>query len=308
MEMTSFIFITLLFFYIVYVFFLDEDKDLLERRLMRFSQPKADFKPETESNKIDIRQAFAELLKPLIAGSLKKGKQKTLKQLLLEAGYPSEDEEVFKFMAYKIFFAVFGLILGLLIAVFSKLSIDVVLMLCLITPFTCYVMPDFRLKRIIKNRSDEITYNLPDALDLLTVCVEAGLGLDAALTKVSQEQTRTSPILAKELGRVSKDIQAGIFRQDAFRNLVNRNNVPDLKTFVALLIQTDKLGTSIGQSLRTYSDTIRTKRRQRVETLAQQASVKMVIPLILFILPVIMLVLLGPAFMNLIKGIKGAAF
>jgi len=308
MEMLSFIIIVILLFYLLYVFFLNDDNDLLERRLMKFSQPKEDFKHEDESKKIDIRQAFAELLKPLIAGSLKKGKQKTLKQLLLEAGLPSEDEEVFKFIAYKIFFAVFGLIMGFIIAISIKLSMEIRFIICLITPITCYIMPDVRLKRVIKNRADEITYNLPDALDLLTVCVEAGLGLDAALTKVAQEQTRSAPILAKELGRVSKDIQAGIFRQEAFRNLVNRNNVPDLKTFVALLIQTDKLGTSIGQSLRTYSDTIRTKRRQRVETLAQQASVKMVIPLILFILPVIMLVLLGPAFMNLVKGIKGATF
>jgi len=307
MEMLSFFLITILFFYILYLLFLDNDNDLLARRLMRFSQPKEDFKHEYESKKVDIKQAFTELLKPLIVGSLKKGKQKTLKQLLLEAGYPSEDEEVFKFIAYKIFFAVFGLIFGFIISVSCKLSVDLLLLMCLITPMTFYIMPDFRLKRIIKNRSDEITFNLPDALDLLTVCVEAGLGLDAALTKVSHEQMRTSPILAKELGRVSKDIQSGVFRHEAFRNLVNRNNVPDLKTFVALLIQTDKLGTSIGQSLRTYSDTIRIKRRQRVETLAQQASVKMVIPLILFILPVIMLVLLGPAFINLIKGIKGAA-
>lgn len=307
MEILSFILITVSFFYVIYILFLDDENDLLERRLMRFSQEKDDLTKQDEPSN-DIRQAIIELLKPLISGILKKGRKKTLKQLLLEAGYPSGDEEVFKFMSYKIFFAILGLIFGFFLAVISKMSIDMRLMLCLITPFAFYILPDFRLKRVIKSRSDEITYNLPDALDLLTVCVEAGLGLDAALSKVAQEQSRTSPILAREMGRVSKDIQAGVFRQDAFRNLANRNNVPDLKTFVALLIQTDKLGTSIAQSLRTYSDTIRTKRRQRVETLAQQASVKMVIPLVLFILPVIMVVLLGPAALNLIKTIKGASF
>jgi tight adherence protein C len=221
MEILSFLLFSTLFFYILYAFFLDQDSDILEKRLMRFSQPKEDFKPEKESKKIDIKQIFIELLKPVIAGFFKKGKQKTLKQLLLEAGYPSGDEEVVKFITYKLFLAIFGLIIGFLIVLTCKLSIDLQLVICLITPFTFYIMPDFKLKRVIKNRADEITYNLPDALDLLTVCVEAGLGLDAALAKVSQEQMRTSPVLAKELGRVSKDIQAGIFRQDAFRNLVS---------------------------------------------------------------------------------------
>jgi len=142
----------------------------------------------------------------------------------------------------------------------------------------------------------------------LTVCVEAGLGLDLALTRVAQEQSRTSPVMARELARVSKDIQAGISRQEAFRNLSNRNNVPDLKTFVALLIQTDKLGTSIAQSLRVYSDTVRTKRRQRVETLAAKASVKMIIPLVLFILPSMFVVILAPAIINLVKNFKSTGF
>jgi len=301
MEILSLILCTVFFFYIINNFILDNDRDLLEIRLMKLSQEKEDAVQEDKFSKNEIKQGIIELLRPLTSSILKQNKKKVLKQLLLEAGYPSGDEEVFKFMTYKILLAVLGLIFGLVMSLISNSPPDLQIMLCTITPVSCYILFDFRLKRIIKKRNDEISHNLPDTLDLLTVCVEAGLGLDAALVKVSQEQARTAPILAKELGRVSKDIQSGVVRHDAFRNLANRNNVPDLKTFVALLIQTDKLGTSISQSLRTYSDTIRTKRRQRVEALAQQASVKMVIPLVLFVLPVIMVVLIGPAIINLIK-------
>ncbi|MFH0703308.1 MAG: type II secretion system F family protein [bacterium] len=141
---------------------------------------------------------------------------------------------------------------------------------------------------------------------MLTICVEAGLGLDAALTRVAQEQKRTSPILAKEFGRVSKDILSGISRQEAFRHLAMRNNVADLKSLVALLIQTDKLGTSVAQSLRIYSDTVRTRRRQRIETIAAKASVKMVIPLVLFILPAMFIIILTPAALSLIQNFTGA--
>jgi tight adherence protein C len=303
MDLVSFIIVFSIFCYLIYLFLIDDDRDIIEKRLMKFSQTKDNLKQETPNA---FKQAILELFRPFIANILKNNQKKVLKELLLRANYPSGEEEVFKFMVYKVIFAVLGLFFGLLIVVISKPPALICLMIYIIFPSACYIIPNFNLKRVIKNRTDEITYNLPDALDLLTVCVEAGLGLDSALTRVSQEQARTSPILAKELGRVSKDIQSGVFRQDAFRNLANRNDVADLKTFAALLVQTDKLGTSISQSLRTYSETIRTKRKQRVETLAQQASVKMVIPLVLFILPVIMVVLLGPAALSLIKTMKNA--
>lgn len=306
MDLISFIVVLGIFFYIFYLLLVDDDdRDLLEKRLMKLSNTKTPAKLEKKPPNL-LKQAILELLRPVINAVIKNNQKVVVKNLLLKAHYPSGDEEVFKFMVYKVFFAVIGFIFALIISALIKFPSPLNLFVYLIFPSACYIIPDFRLKRIIKRRTDEITYNLPDALDLLTVCVESGLGLDAAMTRVANELARTAPILANELGRVSKDIQSGVFRQDAFRNLANRNEVPDLKTFAALLVQTDKLGTSISQSLRTYSETIRTKRKQRVETLAQQASVKMVIPLVLFILPVIMLVLLGPAVMLLVKTIKNA--
>ncbi len=157
------------------------------------------------------------------------------------------------------------------------------------------------LKSKSRFRSDEVTYSLPDALDLLTVCVEAGLGLDSAIARVAHEQKTSAPILSYEFQRVSKDILAGIPRSDAFRNLLKRNASPELRSFVGLLIQSDKLGTSIAQSLRVYSDALRIKRRQKAEELAAQAGVKMSLPLVLFILPATFVVILAPAAMSMIE-------
>ena len=309
MEVIFFLLIIAFISYVVYSWLDDKSDTLLEKRLLKFSQVKESEKKIEKTQKVSLQEKIFDLIEPLIAGILKKKKNiKSIKQLLLEAGKPSGNEEVFKFMSYKVILAAMGVGFSLLLSMMWETSALMKLSLFITALFGCYIIPDFHLKRIIKTRTEEITYNLPDALDLLTVCVEAGLGLDLALSRVAQEQSRTSPIMARELTRVSKDIQAGISRQEAFRNLSNRNNVPDLKTFVALLIQTDKLGTSIAQSLRVYSDTVRTKRRQRVETLAAKASVKMIIPLVLFILPSMFVVILAPAMINLIKNFKSTGF
>ena len=136
---------------------------------------------------------------------------------------------------------------------------------------------------------------------MLTVCVEAGLGLDSAISRVAQEQRNSAPILSQELERVSKEVLSGIPRSDAFRNLLKRNSSEELRSFVSLLIQSDKFGTSIAQSLRVYSETVRVKRRQKAEELASKAGVKMSIPLILFILPATFIVILAPAAISMIS-------
>lgn len=289
--------------YLIYLLLGGSDEELLKKRLKSLSQ--AENKTEKNNEKSPIKQVILDLFEPVISGLMKKQKNvKTMKQMLLEAGMSSGDEDVFKFMTKKILFAVSGLLIALFLLIAGKTDASLKFQILFIVPFACYKLPDFSIKTMIKKRNEEITYSLPDALDLLTVCVEAGLGLDAALTRVAQEYLKTSPILAKELGRVSKDILAGVPRQEAFRNFSARNNVDEVKSFAALLIQTDKLGTSISQSLRVYSDTVRTKRRQRVEKLSAQASVKMIIPLVLFILPAMFVVLLGPAAINLMNNFK----
>jgi tight adherence protein C len=224
----------------------------------------------------------------------------------MTSGRPFSDDDILKFKATQMFAGVVGAIIGLVLGlILFRINIQMLFLLSIVCGFIGFIFPKIRLRMITKRRYAEIAYNLPDSLDLLVVCVEAGLGLDAALTRVATEQMRTAPVLAREFGRVSKEILAGIPRQEAFRNLAIRNNVDDLKSFVALLVQTDKLGTSIAQSLRVYADTVRTKRRQKAEKLAAEASVKMVIPLVLFILPSMFVVLLGPAILNLIEQFAG---
>lgn len=308
MDILAFIFCTAFVAYIAFQFMGGSEGDLLERRLMQFSHKEAPKEDDDDNQQVHLKQAIIQLLQPVVSRIIERKKDvKSLKQMLLEAGKPSSEEDVFRLMTRKVIFSALGLTVGLVLCFINPTDTTNNMLILLITPVACYRFPNLQLKQEAKKRFEEITYNLPDALDLLTVCVEAGLGLDAALSRVSQEQLRTAPILATELGRVSKEILAGVPRQDAFRNLANRNNIPDLKTFTALLIQTDKLGTSISQSLRTYSDTVRTKRRQRVEAIAAQASVKMIIPMVLFILPAMFVVLMGPAAINLVKNFQGVA-
>ena len=285
----------------VYIFFGKPEEDPLQKRLRELTERNVVYAVEEEETS-GLAQNIGKLFDPIVASVIQRVDPKSIKQLLLEAGLSSGDEDVYKHLAQKVIFGIAGLFLAFFLCASGNVTPLIKILLLVIIPMACYRLPDFKLRKMAKTRFEEITYNLSDALDLLTVCIEAGLGLDAAFVRVANELDRTCPILAKELARVSKDIMSGISRADAFRALANRNNVPDLRSFVALLIQTDKLGTSISTSLRVYSDTMRTKRRQRAEKLAAQASVKMVIPLVLFILPSMFVVLLTPAALTLVKS------
>jgi tight adherence protein C len=158
-----------------------------------------------------------------------------------------------------------------------------------------YVLPGMVLKRLAKRRQHRIRLSLADMLDLLVVSVEAGLGLDQALQRVGVELQGPYPDLSTELKLVNLELRAGKGRSEALRNLADRTGVEDLSALVAMLVQTDKFGTSIAQSLRVYSDTLRTKRRQRAEEAAAKTGVKMVFPLVFCIFPAIWVVTLGPA-------------
>jgi tight adherence protein C len=144
-------------------------------------------------------------------------------------------------------------------------------------------------------RKREIENGLPDALDLIIVCIEAGSGIDQALVKTSEELVIAYPALAEELRAVTTEIRAGKTRLEAFKNLAARTKVDDVRALVAMLVQTDRFGTSIGQALRTHSETSRGKRRQRAEESAQKIGVKLVFPLVLFFFPAFYIVVLGPA-------------
>ena len=165
------------------------------------------------------------------------------------------------------------------------------------------VIPDLWLRRAIIRRQEAIQFALPDAMDLAVIAVEAGLGLDQALMRVGDEIITAHPALADELRLRNLEVNMGRSRSDALRNLAERTGVEDLKALIAILIQTDKFGTSVGQALRTFSESLRVKRRQRAEEQAAKLAIKMVVPMVLFIFPGVFIVIVGPAFIAIIRDL-----
>ena len=168
-----------------------------------------------------------------------------------------------------------------------------------------YYFPMLSLRSKIRKRQENIVKALPDALDLLVICVEAGLGFDAAMGKVYEKWDNE---LALAFGRVLKEIQLGKLRRDALKDMSNRMDVPDVNAFTAAIIQAEQLGVSMAKILRIQADQMRVKRRQRAQEKAQQAPVKMMIPMVLLIFPSIWVVLLGPAVIQLMNTNSGGAF
>lgn len=172
-----------------------------------------------------------------------------------------------------------------------------------------YYLPNAFLSRVIERRQQEIFENFPDALDLLTVSVEAGLGLDQAIAKVAEDIQIKSEILSHELQLVMMELRSGFSKEAALRHLALRTGVEEIDLLVAMLVQADRFGTSIGDSLRVHSDNLRTKRQQRAEEAAAKISVKLLIPLIVCIFPTLMVVLMGPAMIEiyrvLVHGLAG---
>ena len=164
-----------------------------------------------------------------------------------------------------------------------------------------YILPNIVLARMEKRRQHRIRLSLPDALDLLVVSVEAGLGLDQAVQRVGEELIFAHPELCEELRLINFELRAGKARTEALHNLGERTGVDDVISLVAMLVQTDKFGTSVAKSLRVHSDTLRTKRRQRAEEAAAKTGVKMVFPLVLCIFPAIWVVTLGPAAIKIVQ-------
>jgi tight adherence protein C len=162
-------------------------------------------------------------------------------------------------------------------------------------PALGFFIPRFFLKRMIKDRQQRIRIALPDALDLTVICVEAGLALDQALMRVGKDLHHAHPDLSDEFHLVNLEMRAGKPRAEALRNLVDRTGVDDIKSLVGTLIQTDRFGTSVAQALRVHSDSLRTARRQRAEEQAAKTTIKMVPPLVLFILVPFLFVTVGPA-------------
>jgi tight adherence protein C len=168
-----------------------------------------------------------------------------------------------------------------------------------------WLFPGMVISSRTRRRQKEMVKALPDALDLLVVCVEAGLGLNQAMVRVAQEIGHVSPVLGEQLELTNLEIRAGTPRDEALRNLGERTGVEDIQSFVGMLIQTDRFGTSIADALRVHADVLRTKRRQRAEEAAAKTAIKMLFPLVFFIFPAMFVVILGPAVIQVIRGLSG---
>jgi tight adherence protein C len=218
-----------------------------------------------------------------------------LRLRLVHAGYRSPD-------ALVIFLGIrFACALAAFLLVGTPVLIEPNVLLALFAAALGYLLPGMALGRMAKRRQHRIRMSMPDCLDLLVVSVEAGLGLDQALARVGQELAFAYPELSGELRLVNLELLAGTGRAGALRNLADRTGVDDLRSLVAMLVQTDKFGTSVAASLRVFSDTMRTKRRQRAEEAAAKTGVKMVFPLVVCIFPAIWIVTIGPAAIRFIR-------
>jgi len=168
-----------------------------------------------------------------------------------------------------------------------------------------FILPRFVLNRLIASRKLRITWGLADALDLMVITMEAGLGLNAAMLRVCDELKSVHPDISKEFELANLEIRVGRERSEALRNLADRTGVEDLNSLVGMLIQADRFGTSIARAVRVYSDSLRTKRRQRAEQAAQKAAFKLLLPLGALLFPTMFIIILGPALLNISDMLGG---
>ena len=212
---------------------------------------------------------------------------------LIQAGYRSP-QHVTIYRGLRVLFAAIGFFSVLLFTGFNS-----PLLLVGLTGFG-YFIPRFLLKKRLQERQRRIRLGLPDGLDLTVICVEAGLSLDQAMMRVGEDLRTAHPELSGEFHLFDLETRAGKPRVEALRNLAERTGVDDIRSLVGTLIQTDRFGTSVAQALRVHSDSLRSERRQRAEEQAAKTTVKMIIPLVLFVMPSLLFVTIGPAVIQLL--------
>jgi tight adherence protein C len=265
---------------------------------------------KTSQNKDDQKSGVKEyglkLLEKLGQANKPKDKASTSqsKSLLIAAGYRTAQAPVV-FMGSRVFFAaMFGLAFLIFGSEAAQEKDPMMFPAFLIgSMFAGYYGPQMWLRNMITKRKERLVNGFPDALDLMVVCVEAGLGLDQAIYRVGNEVKQGHPDLGEEFILLNLELRAGLSREQALRNLVNRTDLEDIRSLVALLIQTDRFGTSIGQALRVHSDSMRLRRRLKAEEKGAMLPVKLMIPLILFIFPALMVVIIGPGVINLMRNL-----
>lgn len=266
------------------------------RRLQAFSNPTA--RPEWSATIAQAMGPFAHLSTP--SGDWDSS---PLRLRFINAGIRREDARLIYFGAKTLLPVVFGLVSFTLLRTLTGANgMDLLMYVMVMALVGCY-LPNLVLTLKLRARKREIFENFPDAADLMLVCVEAGLGLDAALAKITEEIRMKSVALAEELHLTNLEMRAGGTREKSLRNLALRTGLEEIGTFATMLTQSDKFGTSVGDSLRVFSEDLRHKRQARAEEMAAKIPTKMLIPLVLFIFPSIIMVILGPAAIVIIRSI-----
>ncbi|MDB4670694.1 type II secretion system F family protein [Pirellulaceae bacterium] len=273
-----------------------------ERRLEKLSKRKSTVDLLDEQPSVSLA-GFLEKASPSFSKAMQPQNEKDvdkLKHKLSCAGY-RRDKAVPMFLTVKMMSSIFGLFIGggMLLVKGDYQLMPVVQ--CIGVGAAFMLIPEFALGMLAAARRQKIFLALPDALDLLVVCVEAGLGLDQALRKVAEEMVKSHKTIATEFDICNKQLQMGREREEVLTELGARNGVDDLKALASIIIQADRFGSSIAQALRVQSDAMRTKRRQIAEEKASKTAVKLIFPLVLFIFPGIFVVLVGPAAITMIN-------
>jgi len=238
------------------------------------------------------------LAKPieLVRGLIAKAPDPALVRRLSLAGYRKK--------AHADLFLASRFVVPLLLAVLTAVVIDENSMFFFaIALIVGFFAPDFWLGAMVNRRKRRIAETLPDALDLMSICMDAGLGLDQAIVRVGQEMRIAHPDLAEELIQINFEQRAGVPRIESWRALADRIGIDSLRQFVAMLVQTERFGTPLGVALTTFSESLRTERRQAAEELGAKAAIKMMFPMVMFIFPMVFIVTVGPAIVTLFKGL-----
>jgi tight adherence protein C len=252
----------------------------------------------------DWTETIVKLARPLAKLSLptEGWENSPLRMRFVHAGYRGSAPIALYFGAKTLLAILFPAVVYLYVVIAGfHLKMSMLLLVLLSAATVGYYLSNVVLSRLVFLRQREIFETFPDAADLLLVCVESGLGLDAALVKVTEEIRIKSIALAEELHMVNLELRAGSSREKALRNLALRTGVEEVNTFVTLLVQADRFGTSIGESLRVFSDELRTKRKLRAEEMAAKIPLKLLFPLVFCIFPSLLCVLLGPAFIQVYR-------
>jgi tight adherence protein C len=256
-------------------------------------------RPQAQMEKAPIKERIEQALSPLSkAIPLSPAEANKSRAWLMQAGYREGRHETIYF-GMRVFCALLGLLLVVLTTGFDSPYLLIGI------PALGFLLPRFVLKRMIRERQRRIRVGLADALDLTVICVEAGLSLDQAMARVGQDLRYAHQDLSDEFYLVNLEMRAGKPRPEALRNLADRSGVDDIRALVGVLIQTDRFGTSVAQALRVHSDALRTERRQRAEEQAAKTTIKMIPALVVFVLPSMFFVTLGPAVIGLIHTLSG---